>query len=39
VVHGDARVENFFFDPVKVIDPQLAREAPPGLDVGYFIGG
>lgn len=38
IMHGDARIENFFFDPFLIIDFQLSREAQAEQDLGYFIG-
>lgn len=39
IIHGDPRLDNFFFDPCMLIDFQLTREACPETDVAYFLCG
>ena len=39
IIHGDPRLDNFFFDPCMLIDFQLVREATPETDVAYFLCG
>jgi hypothetical protein len=42
VVHGDYRLDNLMFPPegedVAALDWQSVTAAPPGRDVGYFLG-
>jgi hypothetical protein len=39
LIHGDPRLDNFFFSPCMLIDFQLTREAVPETDVAYFLCG
>ena len=42
LIHGDYRLDNLMFDPdgetVTALDWQTVSLAPPGRDVGYFLG-